>query len=208
MAEQAQGAIQGEPQDPHVGQSVGVVRRGEDLPQTGPLATWRRWRQRWWVRWAVDLAVFGALFAGVMAFQTRDLVGSGEAAPAFRLKDMQGQAHALSDYQGKKTVVAFWAPWCSVCKVEVPTLSAMHADMGDDVNVISIVQGYRSLESVEGFVAEHGVTYPVLLGTEQTEADYRISKYPTIYILDEQGRIEDTVVGYTTGLGLRARVWF
>ena len=39
---------------------------------------------------------------------------------------------------GKPTVIDFWAPWCSNCKVAAPTLQAIEKEYGDSVNFIMV----------------------------------------------------------------------
>jgi thiol-disulfide isomerase/thioredoxin len=39
---------------------------------------------------------------------------------------------------GKPTVIDFWAPWCSNCKVAAPTLQAVEKQYGDKVNFIMV----------------------------------------------------------------------
>jgi hypothetical protein len=53
-----------------------------------------------------------------------------------------------------------------------------------------------------------GLNYPVLLGNDQVMRAFRIDAFPTTYVVSEDGRIEDAAVGYTTGFGLRWRLWF
>jgi thiol-disulfide isomerase/thioredoxin len=59
--------------------------------------------------------------------------GSGEVAD-FVLKDVDGRAHALTDYLGKKVIlISFWATWCEPCKKEMDqlqTLYEVHASAG------------------------------------------------------------------------------
>lgn len=140
--------------------------------------------------------------------QTLDLLGRGEEAPAFSLYDMEGEQHSLESYGGKKTLLAFWAPWCSVCKVETGTLSSLQADLGEDVNVVSVVVGYEGKDEVRAFMEEHGVDYTVLLGNRSISKAYAVNKFPTLYVLDEKGRVQNTMEGYTSGVGLRWRLWF
>lgn len=35
----------------------------------------------------------------------------GGVAPDFTLRDLQGEAHSLSDHRGKKVLLVSWAPW-------------------------------------------------------------------------------------------------
>lgn len=39
---------------------------------------------------------------------------------------------------GKPTVIDFWAPWCSNCKVAAPTLQSIEEEYGDKVNFVSV----------------------------------------------------------------------
>lgn len=149
-----------------------------------------------------------AILLGVTAFQTRNLLSDRAQAPHFKLYDMKGRAHDLTQYQGKKTMLLFWAPWCTVCHAESHNIKAIKAAYKDELHVVSVALAYEGDRSqVEGFIAKHDVDYTVLLGHTQTQRDYKVTAFPTLYILDEQGRIEDALVGYTTELGMRLRLW-
>ena len=143
------------------------------------------------------------LFWAVLAWQGRDLLEGGRLAPPLTLQTLEGARFDLAELRGHKAVVAFWAPWCSVCKVEMPTLRKLAADL---VPVVSVALAYPDRASVERFADEHAEGLPVLLGTEQTADDWSVQAYPTLYVVDEEGRIEHAVVGYTTAIGLRLRL--
>lgn len=36
-------------------------------------------------------------------------------SPSFELKNFEGDTVSLSDFEGKKVYIKFWASWCSVC---------------------------------------------------------------------------------------------
>lgn len=163
---------------------------------------WQQLRQKRWFRWGFDLAIFALIFAGISMYQGRNLVGSGQPAPDFALADMHGEAHELAQYQGKKTLLVFWAPWCGVCGAESDNIDRVKSWLGDRINVISVVLDYQSEEDVQKFVDKHAVTYPVLMGNRMVQRDYQISAYPTLYVLDKDGEIDYTVAGYTTTFGM------
>ncbi len=174
----------------------------------GPESRWQRLRRRWWARWLMDGALALAIFFVAMAFQGRDLIGSGQVAPDFTLPAMEGQARALSDMRGKKTLLVFWAPWCGVCGAESGTISSIARSGDEGVEVLSVVLGYDGRDTVRRFMDEHEVDYPVLLGDDEIAEAYAVNKFPTLYVIDEEGRIEHADVGYTTELGLRLRLLF
>ena len=179
----------------------------ENTPQKPSLRQrWRKANERRAFRWGTQAALFILIFWAIMAFQTRKLIDDESPAPAFQLQDLQGQSYALEDHQGDKVVLAFWSPFCSICALEVDTLNAIHED--PDAQVISVVLSYRNHDEIQAFINENEVRYPVLLGTKELARDYRVESYPTIYIIDEEGRVQSTMVGYTTEIGLRARLSF
>lgn len=167
---------------------------------------WSRWRQKRWFRWTVDILFFTGIFALVMTFQTWDHVDRGEPSPAFALSTLDGQTVDSESLRGKPTVLFFWAPWCGVCEADAHNIADLQEALGDEINVISVALAYETVESVEEFVEENGVIGPVLMGNRGTSRDFEIDSFPTIYILDEKGHVANSIVGYTTELGLRFRL--
>lgn len=58
---------------------------------------------------------------------------------AWDLPELDGDGRiALADFEGKPTVVAFFASWCEVCEDEIPNLLALSDQIGDEVNFVGI----------------------------------------------------------------------
>jgi thiol-disulfide isomerase/thioredoxin len=168
-----------------------------------------RLRQTRTWRWGVELVMVAAIFLGVSAWQTRHLLSRAEPAPSVALTRLaDGQPTSLEALRGKKTALVLWAPWCGVCKAEVGALNALAESLGDDAQLVSVALSYEDRADVEGFIREQGVRYPVLLGDARATKALRVSAFPTIYILDAQGRISASVVGYTPSWTLRLRLWW
>ena len=49
----------------------------------------------------------------------------GRAAPALRLKDLDGTAYDLATHRGQWMFVHFWAAWCGPCRKEMPKVQAL-----------------------------------------------------------------------------------
>ena len=167
---------------------------------------WHRARGRWWVRQGMDLALVGLVFVAVMAWQTRHLP-TGAPAPDVTLRTLAGGQVRLSELQGKPVVLAFWAPWCGVCKAESSTLSALQGTVGGSAHVLSVAVAYEDEEDVRRFAREHSVDYPVLLGSDSLMRAYGVEQFPTTFFVSSEGRLERAAVGYTTRLGLLWRMW-
>ena len=45
---------------------------------------------------------------------------------------------ALADFEGKPTVAAFFASWCTVCEAEMPGFAILSDQLGDQVNWVGI----------------------------------------------------------------------
>ena len=76
----------------------------------------------------------------------------------------------------------------------------------EELVIYVIAQDYSSVAEIQEFVSQHKLTIPVLLGSDMTQENYRITSFPTYYFLAEDGRIQGHTVGYTTEMGLRMRL--
>lgn len=164
------------------------------------------YRERRVVRWTVDLLLMLVVVVAISAWQTRKHL-RGVPLPALQLRATSGQAVSLESLRGKKTLLYLWAPWCGVCKVESPNIDHVKSLVGERANVVSIVAAYQSEDEVRRIVADKGIGYPVLLGDDAVERAFKVSAFPTVYFIDEQGRIKGSATGYTTTIGLLARLY-
>lgn len=168
------------------------------------LSRYRALRARWWFRWGVDLLVVLCVVLGVGLYQTRGHLAG--PAPAFALVGLDGREVSLADLKGKPTLLAFWAPWCGVCRTESPNLSWVQKLVGSRARVISVASAWEQVGQVQAYVQQQGVDYPVLLDGVGLSRAFNVEAFPTVYFLDDAGNIKGSVVGYTTTLGLLARL--
>ena len=173
---------------------------------------WNRWKEltgrHRWLGWLQDVALALLVLAAVFAWQTRNLVPSGEQAPEFALRDLSGREWRSADLRGRPLVLHFWAPWCAVCAADSGALSSLARSGLDGAQVLSVAVAFQNVEDVRRFAREHGVDYPVLVGDDALMRSFRVDTFPTTYFISKEGRIRRATVGYTTWLGLRWRLWF
>ena len=167
---------------------------------------WARARRPGWRRLGGDLLLLALVVTAVATWQTRRLP-LGRPAPDFTLRTLAGDTVHLSALRGERVVLAFWAPWCGVCKVESSSLSQLHGTVGGSARVLSVAVAYEDEADVRHFVREHAVDYPVLLGGPELTRAYAVEQFPTTFFISAEGRLERAVIGYTPLPGLLWRLW-
>lgn len=179
-----------------------------NAPLPNPPGRLRRWKtaydSRASIRWAVDMGLLLAVFLGVGLWQTRAHVRGG-AVPAFSLQTLSGESVTSASLMGKPTLLAFWAPWCTVCEGESRNLGWAQKLVGDRARVLSVATAWQTPQQVTAYTQRNGVDYPVLMDETGLADQLKVTSFPTVYFLDEQGHIKGSVVGYTTTFGLVLR---
>ena len=107
---------------------------------------------------------------------------------------------------GQVGVVYFFAPWCFYCRHSIDNLDELVGN-GELAWARLVALEYGSIEEVREFINETGVDLPVLLGGQKTSNDWQIRAFPTYFVIDGKGNIVSRSVGYSTKIGLQARVW-
>jgi thiol-disulfide isomerase/thioredoxin len=119
-------------------------------------------------------------------------------AADFKLEDMQGKTHSLSDYRGKWVLVNFWATWCPPCLAEIPELKAL-ANSHKDLAVIGIAMEYGSAKIVADFVKKQHIAYPIVLGNRKIVSQIGdLDVLPTSYLYSPTGELVSSQQGELT----------
>ncbi len=117
----------------------------------------------------------------------------------FRLKDLDGRIHRLSDYRGKVVIVDFWDTWCPPCRRGIPEFVELHKAYADSGFAMIGVAGARyGADAVRSFVRQNRVPYVNLIATEEAFRGFGpIEGIPTTFVIDHEGYIYQKYVGYT-----------
>ncbi len=122
---------------------------------------------------------------------------------SYKLTDIKNRKVDFKRYQGKPLVVHFWATWCPVCKLEAANIG----QLSKEYSVITIAVNSGSNEELISFMKEHRLSYRVIHDKSASLAKkFNIEVYPTTLIYDKVGELKFTEVGYSTTLGLKARL--
>ncbi len=152
----------------------------------------------------IQIVVFFTIFQLLSWFKEADMLSTNS--------NLSHQQHALVSTMGdtvsltakKKTVLYFFAPWCTVCHASIDNLQAIYQKNGN-IQVIAIALDFMETEEVDDFVAQHQLTFPVVFGNEKIKQFYKVKAYPSYYVLNEDNTVIAKSMGYSTELGLYLR---
>jgi len=156
-----------------------------------------------WRGYALNALVLVVVVAGIRAWQQRDMAGG--AAPALQGLTLAGQPYSLPTHPEKPVLVHFWATWCPICRAEQDSIAAIAQDHPDTITVS--MQSGRP-EEVSRHMREQGIGFPVVNDPDgMLSRAWGVHAVPASFIIAPDGQIRFVEVGYTTGIGLRLRLW-
>jgi methionine-R-sulfoxide reductase len=137
---------------------------------------------------------------------TRDVFISAKSArPAPALVEnvpwINSDPLTLEGLRGRVVLVDFWTFSCYNCRNTLPTLKRFDASYRERGLTIIGVQtpefdSEKQVETVRGQVRSLGIKYPVVLDNDYvTWRAYGVEAWPTVVILDKQGRIRYRHIG-------------
>jgi cytochrome c biogenesis protein CcmG/thiol:disulfide interchange protein DsbE len=145
---------------------------------------------------------FGCSRTGTGTAEHRSAEATG-GAPDFVLKDVSGKKVALSQFRGKVVLLEFWATWCPPCRATVPELTAIqekYSGSGLVVLGVSLDEGEDLPAKLSSFTEEYKINYPLLIGNEETERAYDVRSIPMTFLIDRQGKVVASYMGYIDNL--------
>lgn len=157
--------------------------------------------KRRWLAWLRDGLLVLLVLGAVQWWQSRDLADA--AAPPLLGLMVDGSPFQLDPAEGP-TLVHFWAEWCPVCRLEQGTIDSI----AEDRRVVTVATTSGTAEEVAAFLAEEGLGFPVLMDESGDIArSWGVNGVPATFVVDSRGQISSATMGYTTGIGLRLRLW-
>lgn len=125
---------------------------------------------------------------------------AGTPAPAFTLKDAAGKVYALADALKQGPVLlAFFKESCPTCQFAFPFLERIHRATGDGTGVQMWGISQSDAGDTRAFARDQGCTFPLLLDEEGYPVSnlYGLSTVPTLFLVDPDGTIELSSVGFS-----------
>jgi peroxiredoxin len=107
----------------------------------------------------------------------------------FTLTDLQGKSWELRDLRGKVVLVNFWATWCPPCRKEMPDLQTLYDRFKDKGFVVLSISDEETAK-VAPFIAEHKISYPVLLDPgRKVNDEFIVEGIPKSFVYDREGKL-------------------
>ncbi len=125
-------------------------------------------------------------------------VNTGNTAPVFSLKGLDGKDYSLPTLLKRGPVVAaFFKISCPVCQFTFPFLERLYKRYrGDSVTFLGISQD--DARATKEFAREYGVTFPMALDEKGYPASnaYGLTSVPTIFLIDTDGTARVSSLGF------------
>ena len=116
----------------------------------------------------------------------------GTAAPTFKLVTTANDSVSNESLKGQPALVMFWAPWCPVCRKELPILGQFYkTERPQSLRVVSV--GFADQrDSVLDYVKTNAETFvfPTAYDEDNRVAEtFGVNATPTFVLIDPAGKI-------------------
>lgn len=153
--------------------------------------------------WLIALLLVAAFYIGRYLYFMPKFT-NGREAPNFTAQLRDGTAFELSDLQGQYVLLDFWGSWCGPCRVQNPSIVALHQQYGnqqfEDGNGLVVVNVGVERDSSRwaNAIAKDQLNWRYHIMDQSSSlkffngpvADlYGIAEVPTSYLIDPQGQI-------------------
>jgi thiol-disulfide isomerase/thioredoxin len=114
------------------------------------------------------------------------------AALDFEASTVDGGTFAGASLVGQDSVLYFWAPWCTVCRGEAPSLPAVADEFAGQATFYGVAGLSPDVSAMQGFVDDTGTSS--LTHIADTDGSiytgFGISSQTTFAFVDDDGTIE------------------
>ena len=161
------------------------------------------------IRSFVSIGV-AVLIAGALLFLVRtglrvafapsgaDSLGSSKA-PAWELRDPDGNSVKSSDFDSKVVILNFSATWCPPGSAEIPGFIELQEKYGQrGLVVVGVLLDEQGPAAVKKFMKEFGINYPVVMGASNIAEYFGGAGIPSTFIINRGGKVVARHVGFAS----------
>lgn len=121
-------------------------------------------------------------------------------SPTFSLADNDGRVLTSAELRGKVVVLAFWATWCEPCWQELPRVATVYSTYHNNRSVLFYAVNAQAegdtVETARAFAKKMRLVLPVAYTENANATRLGVDGYPTLIVLDADGRMRFIHHGY------------
>ncbi len=155
-------------------------------------------KKKWFHRLSqVIFYLFAIGFLIVILYSPQNQM-KGKVAPLFETIDDRGERVSLIDLRGRVVLLDFWGRWCPHCVRMIPKLREIKkAYQKRGVSVIGIhsFDGLPNQRALKRYMEQADINYSVWRGKRDIERAYMIESWPTMFVIDRRGVVQDVLRG-------------
>lgn len=122
-------------------------------------------------------------------------VESGDE-PELDVSTIDGESVELDEWRGDAVLIDFWATWCQPCRVSFPFYQDLADEYDEHFHVLAVSVDEDS-SSVETFVDQHDITFPVAVDNDHSIAsEFEPPTMPTSYLIGPKGEVRSLHEGF------------
>jgi thiol-disulfide isomerase/thioredoxin len=147
-------------------------------------------------------AVLVVLFVLYRIFVAPRFLSTSTAFPAPHVTyaTLAGKPFILTEHRGRVVFLDFWASWCVPCKAALPLVERF-ARSHPEVDVIPVDVGEPEAVA-KAFATAHRLSNVALDPKALSQGFFQIDGFPTMVVIDPQGRIRATWSGFNPAVQL------
>lgn len=116
------------------------------------------------------------------------------AAADFSFTTDDGRTITKASQRGRVTVLYFWGSWCLPCREFSPLVSEIAANAAEaPMDVFGLAVRERGPEAARSIMSKGEYAHGLVLDADDLAGDFRVRVYPTIVVIDKEGRVMKSV---------------
>jgi len=130
----------------------------------------------------------------------------GVKAPDWTRPDEKGKMVTLSSFQGKYVLIDFWYSGCHWCRKMTPHLTKVYGDLKKKgLEIVSVsVDPVKDEDKWRKAMEEDAAPWLQVWDAEKKlPGEYGVLAYPTMFLLDKEGKVVEKIIGFREEPALR-----
>ncbi len=139
---------------------------------------------------------------GSVTARLEKMLHPGDNAPLFKARCYSDEKpFELKDFTGKNVIIVdFWYTHCHPCVKAMPSLDKLYRKYKDKglkiFGINSVDNRPKSKKLLDNFLSKRDISYDIILATPDVDIMYKVNGYPTMYVIDKNGKIAHAELGF------------